>query len=110
MVQAYNFLASWQLFPEKCDFEYQTVPKSGNYKIETVPNGHLLSFSHNWVNLENDAFYAQYQVNPNGQPMAFDNIELANTKPVTFTSFDGTEIHGYFTAGKNQTENRAAQN
>ena len=57
MVQAYNFLASWQLFPEKCDFEYQIVPKSGNYKIETVSNGHLLSFSHNWVNIENDAFY-----------------------------------------------------
>jgi hypothetical protein len=43
MVQAYNFLASWQLFPEKCDFEYQIVPKSGNYKIETVQNGHFLS-------------------------------------------------------------------
>lgn len=79
MVQAYNFLASWQLFPEKCDFEYQMVPKSGNYKIETVPSGHLLSFSHNWVNIENDAFYAQYQVHPNGQQMPFDNTELADT-------------------------------
>jgi len=34
------------------------------------------------------------------------DIELANTKPVTFTSFDGTAINGYFTAGKNQTENK----
>jgi hypothetical protein len=39
MVQAYNFLASWQLFPEKSEFEYQLVPKSGNYKIESVQNG-----------------------------------------------------------------------
>ena len=55
MVQAYNFLASWQLFPEKSEFEYQLVPKSGNYKIESVQNAHALSFSHNWVNIENEA-------------------------------------------------------
>lgn len=77
MVQAYNFLASWQLFPEKCTFEYQIVPKSGNYKIETIHNGHLLSFSHNWVSIENEAFYAQYQVNPNGEIFDFENKELA---------------------------------
>lgn len=78
MVQAYNFLASWQLFPEKCDFQYQMVPKSGNYKIESVQNGHTLQFSHNWVNIENEAFYAQYNVVPNGENQAFENIELAD--------------------------------
>ena len=36
MVQAYNFLASWQLFPEKCTFEFGIAPKSGNYKIESI--------------------------------------------------------------------------
>ena len=38
MVQAYNFLASWQLFPEKCSFEFGIAPKSGNYKIESIKN------------------------------------------------------------------------
>jgi hypothetical protein len=38
MVQAYNFLASWQLFPEKCDFQHGLSPKSGNYKIESIRN------------------------------------------------------------------------
>ena len=28
MVQAYNFLASWQLFPEKCSFEHGLAPKN----------------------------------------------------------------------------------
>jgi hypothetical protein len=79
MVQAYNFLASWQLFPEKSEFEYQLVPKSGNYKIETVHAGHYLSFSHNWVSIENEAFYAQYQVNPNGELHDFENKDLADT-------------------------------
>jgi len=78
MVIAYNFLSSWQLFPEKSEFEYQLVPKSGNYKIESIQNAHALSFSHNWVNIENEAFYAQYSVIPNGIAQAFDNILLAD--------------------------------
>jgi len=78
MVIAYNFLSSWQLFPEKSEFEYQIVPKSGNYKIESIQNAHALSFSHNWVNIENEAFYAQYSVIPNGIAQAFDNILLAD--------------------------------
>lgn len=64
MVQAYNFLASWQLFPEKSEFEYQIVPKSGNYKIESVQNAHALSFSHNWVNIENEAFLCSIYCHP----------------------------------------------
>ena len=41
MVQAYNFLASWQLFPEKCVFENGLAPKSGNYKIESIEKGRI---------------------------------------------------------------------
>jgi hypothetical protein len=93
MVQAYNFLASWQLFPEKCDFEYQLVPKSGNYKIESVHNGHLLSFSHNWVNIENEAFYAQYQVNPNGQQFDFENKELADMVSAEINNASCLTVH-----------------
>lgn len=78
MVIAYNFLASWQLFPEKSEFEYQLVPKSGNYKIESIQNAHALSFSHNWVNIENEAFYAQYSVIPNGVAQPYENLALAD--------------------------------
>ena len=79
MVQAYNFLASWQLFPEKCEFQFGLPPKSGNYKIESIKNGHELSVSTNWVSLTNDAFYAQYAVKPNGEKQPFDNQDLADT-------------------------------
>lgn len=83
MVQAYNFLASWQLFPEKCDFQFGTAPKSGNYKIESIKNGHELSISINWVSITNDAFYTQYNVNPNGALQPFDNQEIADTIQAT---------------------------
>ena len=79
MVQAYNFLASWQLFPEKCDFQFGIPPKSGNYKIESSKNGSELSISINWVSLTNDAFYTQYHVKPDGELQPFDNQDLADS-------------------------------
>lgn len=79
MVQAYNFLASWQLFPEKCDFQFGLAPKSGNYKIESIKNGHALSISINWVSLDNEAFYTQFEVIPDGEIRPFENQELADT-------------------------------
>jgi hypothetical protein len=79
MVQAYNFLASWQLFPEKCEFQEGLPPKSGNYRIESTNNGQALHISSNWVSLENEAFYTQYQIIPNGMPQPFDNAELADS-------------------------------
>ncbi len=79
MVQAYNFLASWQLFPEKCVFEFGVAPKSGNCKIETSNNSKALSISINWVSIENEAFYTQYNFVPNNQPQPFENQDLADT-------------------------------
>ncbi len=78
MVQAYNFLASWQLFPERCIFENGIAPKSGNYKIESIENGGLLSIHINWVSLQNEAFYSQYSFIPDGERKIFQNQELAH--------------------------------
>jgi hypothetical protein len=79
MVQAYNFLASWQLFPEKCNFQFGIAPKSGNCKIESNKNGKELNISINWVSLDNEAFYSQYNIIPDGEKHPFDNQELADT-------------------------------
>ncbi|MCX6205027.1 MAG: DUF2452 domain-containing protein [Bacteroidetes bacterium] len=79
MVQAYNFLASWQLFPEKCDFQFGLAPKSGNYKIESVKNGHHLMISINWVSVENEAFYSQYEITPDDEIRPFENQEIADS-------------------------------
>lgn len=78
MVQAYNFLASWQLFPEKCDFEYGLAPKSGNCRIESSQDGEGLTVSINWVNLENDAFYSEYEIIPDGKVHPFPNTGIAD--------------------------------
>jgi ribosomal protein S8 len=86
MVQAYNFLASWQLFPEKCDFQSGIAPKSGICKIESIKNGHELSFSTNWVSIENEAFYTQYDVKPDGELRPFTNQDLADSIKAEITN------------------------
>lgn len=78
MVQAYNFLASWQLFPEKCIFEKGLAPKSGNYKVESIENGQALSISINWVSLDNEAFYTQYRIVPNDEIHELNDNEIAD--------------------------------
>ncbi len=79
MVQAYNFLASWQLFPEKGNYEKGLSPKSGTFKLESVHNEKTISISHNWVTIENDAFYTQYQIIPNETKQPFELKDLADT-------------------------------
>jgi hypothetical protein len=79
MVQAYNFLASWQLFPEKCNYQWGTTPKSGNYKLETDAKQHQLVVSTNWVAYDNSAFFSEYRLVPDGQWHPFDNQDMADS-------------------------------
>jgi hypothetical protein len=78
MIDAYNFLASWQLFPEKGIYELGQRPKSGIYKIELGSTGKQLSISMNWVSLEDQAFSSKYTITPDGEEYALENHELAD--------------------------------
>jgi len=95
MVQAYNFLASWQLFPEKGTYEYGERPKSGIYKIEAVPGTKELAVFHNWVTLENQAFSSDYKINADGDLNDFDNHRLADKVQAVFPDPISFEIHFY---------------
>ncbi len=86
MVQAYNFLASWQLFPEKSSYQKGIVPKSGIFKIESMPVEKKLSILHNWVTIDNEAFYTQYEIVPDGTMHPFNNKELAESYQATIPS------------------------
>lgn len=79
MKDAYNFLASWQLFPEKGTYEFGMRPKSGIYKIEWGESTKQLRISMNWVTLEDHAFESRYAVVPDNDPQPSDNPELADT-------------------------------
>ncbi len=95
MVQAYNFLASWQLFPEKGTYEYGERPKSAIYKIEAVADKRELTIYHNWVSLENQAFASSYAIVADGDLNDFMDHQLADKVQATFPDSISFEIHFY---------------
>jgi hypothetical protein len=96
MVQAYNFLASWQLFPEKGIYENGERPKSGIYKIEaSETNKKEIIISHNWLSLENLAFSSNYRFIADGDLHGFDSQEMADHLQAKFIDSITFEIHFY---------------
>lgn len=95
MIQAYNFLASWQLFPEKGVYEYSERPKSGIYKIDASNSNKELSIQHNWVTLSNQAFAAQYRIVADGDLHPFSDTELADQVQAVFPDGISFEVHFY---------------
>ena len=95
MVQAYNFLASWQLFPEKGIYEFGERPKSGLYKIESTENKRELVISHNWVTLQNQGFSSSYSIIADGELHDCEKPELAEKVQASFPDSITFEIHFY---------------
>lgn len=101
MVQAYNFLASWQLFPEKGSYESGDRPKSAFYRIAAVPDSRQLEFEHNWVSLENQAFHSIYRLEASDGQHQLDNHDFADQSEVHFT--DGLNFELKFFKSGNLT-------
>ena len=95
MVQAYNFLGSWQLFPEKGTYEQGERPRSGIYKIESTETKKALTISHSWVTLGNEAFATSFTVIADGEPQAFADQAVADTVQVSFSDSLVFEMHFY---------------
>jgi predicted transcriptional regulator len=62
MTSAYNFIAAWQLFPEKGTYEKGERPKSGYFQITTAENKNELIVNNSLVTLENISFGAKYEI------------------------------------------------
>jgi Protein of unknown function (DUF2452) len=101
MVKAYNFLAAWQLFPEKGTYEKGLSPKSGTYKIESTHNEKQLTIAVNWVTLENEAFYTQYEIIPDGIMHPFENKEVAETYIAEIKTSSSLQI-SFFDSSENK--------
>ena len=95
MVQAYNFLASWQLFPEKCNYEHGERPKSGIYKMEATDARNELIISYNWINIQNQGFASTYRIFADGGLHAIENVSLADHAQAKFPDGINFEIHFY---------------
>ena len=94
ILQAYNFIASWQLFPEKGEYETGHRPKSGYYKIQSNDDTKKLTVLHTWVTLENDAYNAEFTLIPDGELHPYDNHDFADE--VKVVPEDGSHLNFYF--------------
>lgn len=100
MVGLYNFLFSWQLFPEKGTYEVGHRPKSGNYKIEWREESQRLHIIINWVTLEDQAFTSEYAVPADGSVNLLSENPIAES--VRFELQDSSSFEIIFT--NNQSE------
>lgn len=94
MVQAYNFLGSWQLFPEKGIYESGERPRSGIYKIEAAGDKEL-AISHSWITIGDQGFSSQYRVLADGELNTFEDPQLADQVQVAFVDSLNFELHFY---------------
>jgi Protein of unknown function (DUF2452) len=77
--KAYNFLYSWQLIPEKCDYQQGVPPKSSIYKMESNDGDDFMTISMSWLTHDNQSFKTAYQLVPDGELHPFEHEEVAST-------------------------------
>jgi hypothetical protein len=66
MVEAYNFIAAWQLFPERGTYEWGERPRSAVYRIRLAENVRELVITKNWTSVQDQGFEFAYSVAPDG--------------------------------------------
>lgn len=84
MVELYNFLFAWQLFPEMGTYVTTDRPKSGTYKINYQEANRTLSLELHWVNLNNQAFHTVYSFIPDGQRHEIADNQIFNEASFCF--------------------------
>jgi len=94
MVKLYNFLASWQLFPEKGTYGNENRPKSGMYKIESDIITNTIKIQHHWVTLENSAFAAEFQCNADETATSYVDENIADA--IQLKCIDGSHFEILF--------------
>lgn len=99
MIDVYNFIASWQLFPEKGTYEVGIRPRSGIYRIQMGESSKHLRISMNWVSMEDQAFESSYTIEPNGEEQPFLDSPIGDSMKCVIIDSINFETH-FFKKGK----------
>ncbi len=90
--KAYNFLYSWQLIPEKCDYQQGVPPRSSIYKMEKTADELAIMISLTWLTHDNQSYKTAYQFVPDGQEHPFEHAEVADTIRGDFSGSHSFEV------------------
>jgi hypothetical protein len=93
MVQAYHFLAAWQLFPERGTYELGDRPKSGTFRMSDGGE-HCVELHAGWVTLENQALGFEYTLQPDADWHPFMDMDMAEESRSWFP--DGISMESEF--------------
>lgn len=93
VLKAYNFLSSWQLVPEKCDYQFGVPPKSSIYKMEEPADDGHITISMSWLTHDNQSFKTAYSVIPDGEEHPFEHQEVATTIRAELTGSNTFRVH-----------------
>lgn len=85
MTEAYNFIAAWQLFPEKGTYDRGQRPKSGQYRIEALDGRKALRITQHRVTLEDQACESTFTFEADGEVHQFEQPELGDQVRAWFT-------------------------
>jgi hypothetical protein len=86
MVKVYNFLGSWQLFPERSIYKIVQRPLSAIYTIESDVDTHRLRISQSVQHLDQSAIQSSYTVLAESGIQDFDETSVAQQSCVYFVS------------------------
>jgi hypothetical protein len=84
MIEAYNFLGSWQLFPEKGEYAWGERPRSGIYRLEATEQKKEISIHHSWTTLAGEGFASSYRIIADGERQPFSDPALADGAEARF--------------------------
>ncbi len=93
MQELYNFLFSWQLFPEMGTYHSNERPKSGIYKLSFHEGTSQLHFEMNWVGIDNHAYNTSYHITPDGNKHQVSNNLIFNQAAYQFEDHKNFTIH-----------------
>lgn len=101
MVQAYNFLASWQLFPERGIYQKGERPISAIYRISAGENhqsgakNKSIEIHHSWVGLNQQGFSSSYSLIADQDLHSLEGAQENDSYRVLIPSGIDLEIHFY---------------
>ncbi len=95
MISVYNFIGSWQLFPEKGNYEMGNRPKSGICIIAGTAGNKGISINTSWVTLENEAFASNYQLQVDDETINYPDTDFASSVKMELISTIQFNIYFY---------------
>lgn len=95
MHELYNFLFSWQLFPEMGSYSSTERPKSGTYKIQYNQAKQTLDIELNWVGIDNHAYTSAYSIVPDGSQHTVPENMIFDAAAYSFQDHKNFTVHLY---------------